>query len=788
MNNGKQYGYFDDKNCEYIVTDSRTPRPWHNFLFNDIYLVNLTQRGTGSSFYQPRGEGLRANVTEDRDGNGGARFVYIRDNSNGEYASITGAPGIEQPENWQCRIGRGYQINSSTVLGLNVAWRVFVPDTSDPVELWTITVSNPTQETRTVSVFPYLEMHLTGGSTLMDFIAVLGGFYDKESRAVFGINSCVKFPCYFKAFLASDTAVSGVTVSRDEFLGPYRDYHRPLAVETGNVHNPEAGTEWLGASLQHPIQLAPGSTAVINCAVGVCESPAEGRALIKAYLAAGTPEKLFKEINTINQQVDKTVRVCTPDKQFNRWVNIWMKHQLRFVCRWGRVIGRGFRDILQDTLGHRFTEQQRARSCIKEVFAKQYPSGKCIRAWRLPNAQLDLQDYADSPSWMIMALSFYLKETGDMALLEESVPFLNAADPYAEPDSSASVWEHAIIAQRHLLAERGRHGLSLIHYGDWCDTLNGVGAKGAGESVMLSMQVKWGCELLREIAEQRGEAALADEMRNGAAELENAIEQHAWDGAWYRRAFDDEGIAVGTASPPPGDMNEGLIFLNPQSWAMISGIGRGERQAAAAAAASERLDKGYGMVLNDPAYSGLKPRIGQMTAMTPGFYENGSVYVHGNCFWIYGLASAGFAAEAYRAWKAVLPDTPNKPLTDTEPFTVPNFYIGPAVARRQQKNLYLSGWRTGSTAWMFMTAIECIMGIKAEFAGLRIAPLLPPEWDSAVIVRCFRGAEYDIRITRMSPAANNVSAIKVNGKAITGTLLSPGEKGQRYLVEVTLDT
>ena len=782
-----QYGYFDDKNAEYVITDPATPRAWHNYLFNDIYLVNLTQRGTGASFYQPSGEGLRANVTEDRDGNGGPRFVYLRDNHSGAYASLTGAPGLETHPDWQCRIGRGYQINSATVLGLNAAWRVFVPDANDPVELWTITVTNNSAKERAVSVFPYLEMHLTGGSTLMDFIAVLGGFYDEQHRAVFGVNSCVKFPSYFKAFLASDTAVSAATVSRDEFLGAYRDYHRPWAVENGNVHNPEAGTEWLGASLRHDLTLAPGETAVINCVIGTCDTPETGRQLIRQYLAAGKPAELFDAVQSINSAADDLLQVKTPDPQFDRWVNVWMKHQLRFVCRWGRVIGRGFRDILQDTMAHRITEPDRARECIKEVFAKQYPTGKCIRAWRLPNAQLDLQDYADSPSWMIMALAQYLKETGDIDLLQEPVPFLNERDPYSASEESASVWEHAVLAQRHLLADCGRHGLIRIHYGDWCDTMNGVGAGGEGESVMLSMQVKWGCELLAELAEQLAETDIAGEMRAGADKLEKAIEEHAWDGEWYRRAFDDQGVAVGTANPPPDDNNEGLIFLNPQSWAMISGIGKGSRQASALAAAQARLNKGYGMVLNDPAYTGLKPRIGQMTAMTPGFYENGSVYVHGNCFWIYGLACAGFAQEAFNAWKAVLPDTPNKPGSDTEPFTIPNFYIGPAVQRRMQKNLYLSGWRTGSTAWMFITAVEIILGIKAEYDGLRIAPLLPPGWEQVRILRRYRGTAYDVTITRLTPAANTLSRIVLDGAPLEGNLIPALNDGKTHLVEVYLD-
>lgn len=779
----ERFGEFTADGREYVISNPRTPRPWHNYLFNPVYLVNLTQHATGASFYQPTGEGLRANLTEDRDGNGGPRYVYLRDNEGGTHWSLTGAPSFAPMDEWACHIGLGYQINRSLANGIRTAWRIFVPQTMDPVEIWTLTIGNASARRRRISVFPYLEMHLTGGSTLMDFIAVIGGRFDQKVNAVFGVNSCVKFPKYFKAFLASDTPAAAATVSRDAFMGPYRDYHNPIAVTDGNVHNPEAGTEWLGASLRHDLTLEPGETRTINVLVGVVSETGDASRLTEDYLAKGKPESHFRAMDRAASERTARMTVETPDPRFDRWMNIWLKHQLHFVSLWGRVIGRGFRDILQDAFGHRLTDPDRARDCLKEVFAKQFPSGKCIRAWRLPIAILDLQDYADSPSWMIMALSFYLKETGDFALLEESVPFLNPDDPYAAPTSHATVWEHVVLAQRHLLGDLGAHGLSKIHYGDWCDTMNGVGAAGRGESVMLTMQVKWGCDLLAQLALRRHDRSLAAEMSSASKRLAAAVDEHAWDGAWYRRAFDDNGVPVGTSNPPPEDNGEGLIFMNPQSWALISETGTPDRQRKAVASALQHLDVGYGMVLNFPAYTGLKPRIGQMTAMSPGFYENGSVYVHGNCFWIYGLAKAGYTEEAFRALNAILPDTDNKPNTDTEPFVIPNYYIGPSVDRRKQRNLYLSGWRTGSAAWIFMTGIECLLGARADYDGLVVEPRLPTTWQRARIVRPFRGATYDIRIVRQTGANPGVV---VDGTPLAGNVLPLFHDGRVHQVVVTI--
>lgn len=786
MPSNTDFGHFSPDGREYVITNPRTTRPWHNYLGNATYLVNLTQHGTGASFWQPLEEGLRVNLTEDRDGAGGPRLVYLRDAESGQFWSLTGAPDHPEYEAWECRVGLGYQIMKSRHGGIEASWRVFVPDTQDRAELWTIQVTNCGETSRRISLFPYLEMHLTGGSTLMDFISVLGGRYVEDLHAVFGINSCVKFPPDFKAYLASDRKPDAATVSRDAFLGHYRTYARPLAVEKGDVHNDQAGTEWLGASLRHDLELAPGQTATINCVIGVMRTEEEGRSAIQRLLAPGAVERAFVDLQAGAEKLCARTTVRTPDPRFDRWVNIWLKHQLRFVRRWGRVIGRGFRDILQDTFGHRLTEPEAARACILEVCSKQYPDGRGIRAWRLPTAQLDLQHYADSPSWLIMALNYYLKETGDFSILEEPVSFLDEMNPYGPPAETASVYEHVVRAQRQLLGDRGAHGLSLIHYGDWCDTMNGVGAAGRGQSVMLSMQVKWGCDLLAELAERLDKPDLAAEMRKGSSELAQAINQHAWDGRHYLRAFDDEGIPVGADTPPPSDRGEGRIFLNPQSWSLISGVASPERAESAVQAALERLDVGYGMVLNWPSFTGLIPRIGQMTAMTPGFYENGSVYVHGNCFWIYALATAGKADEAWRAFNAVLPDTPNKPRTDTEPFTIPNYYIGPDVDRRRECNLYLSGWRTGSAAWLYMTAIEGIFGVEADYDGLRIRPCLPPDWRDSYIERSFRGCVYQIHFERPSGSGNTVAAIEVDGHPLTGDLIPAFADGSVHRVTVKL--
>ena len=276
-------------------------------------------------------------------------------------------------------------------------------------------------------------------------------------------------------------------------------------------------------------------------------------------------------------------------------------------------------------------------------------------------------------------------------------------------------------------------------------------------------------------------------MQTAAQKLADNINHHAWDGKWYLRAFDDEGVPVGSDTPPASDNGEGRIFMNPQSWAIISGVASPERATQAVAAVKQYLDTGYGMVLNWPAFTSLKPRIGQMTAMTPGFYENASVYVHGNCFWIYALACAGRGEEAWAAVKAILPDTDNKPNGDTEAFIIPNYYIGPNVKRRMQRNLYLSGWRTGSASFIYMTGLEWILGCRAEYEGLRIDPHLPAGWKTASVTRPFRGDVYAVSISNPSGKAGaTVQQVTVDGKALVGNLITPIGDGKTHAVTVVM--
>lgn len=746
MSQPTSYGRFEDASSEYIITNRFTPRHWHNYLCNKNWMVNMTQFGTCAAFYQPSAEGYRMNLTEDSDGRGGPRHIYLRDEESRDWWTVTGAVGPSDFDAWECRVGQNRQVMSSERKQIRAEWEVMVPREDIPAEVWTLTLENRSDRPRTLRAAPFMEMHLTGGSTLMDFIAVLAGRYVEDGNFILGENRCVKFPKYFNAFFGCDHKPDCVTLSREAFYGPYGNVEKPRAMLEEPRHNPVAGTDWLGASQHFVRTLQPGETWKLSFAIGMCHHEQEGRERVALLLSPGHIDGIRHDL--ISRAAERKAQwvVETPDADFNRWPNIWLKHQLEFVGRWGRVIGRGFRDVLQDTFALTQSNPGLSRRCLMEVFSKQYVSGRCIRAWRLPNGVLDVQHYADSPCWMIMALTRYLKETGDSDLLNERVSWL-PDEQHPEP-GDATMWEHVLRAQRHLLEDRGQYGLVRIRYGDWCDTMNGVGAAGEGVSVMLSMQVKYGCDLFAELADSVGDSAVAAEMRQASRELHDTLQANCWDGDWFIRAYDDTGLKVGSKDTQPGDNGCGKIFLNPQSWAMIAGISTPEQEAKMIAAVKKHLDTGYGCILHAPPFTGLVPRIGQMTAMTAGFYENGSVYVHGNGFWIYALAKSSHADEALRAFQEILPVLDNKPNCDSEPYVIPNYYIGPAGGERAQRNLFLSGWRTGSAAWMWVGLWEGLLGFEADYNSLRVTPRLPSAWPAVKGTRLWRGKPFTFHITR----------------------------------------
>lgn len=740
------FGAFTDDGQEYVITHPLAPpRAQINFLWNDVIIAGVNQFGSGEGIFNDRT--LMYNHPQGRVNliRNGRRYFYLQDQESGALWN-TGFFPTKHPEAvYQCAVGLGYSRFEMTCQGIRSTATVYVaPD--EPAEIWEFELANTTGQSRSLWLCPYVEWDLGGYPTFSSKYSYFRSTYHAACRAVFSYNTSNERPHdRYNAFLATDGDVAGWCGSPRQFLGPFGEPTRPQALVDRRMPGSEAWCEDLAASLAIPVKLAPGQSARRTIAIGSFNTDAEAGRIIAKVLPAAYREHAFRALRQQKQAMIRTVRVETPDPAINRLANIWTKQQIQLCVEFGRDGARGFRDTLQDAWATAPFNPALARAKLIETLRHQHADGHGIRGW-LP---LQPHHYSDGPVWLVMAVCAYLQETGDFALLNESVPFLDAG--------AAPVREHLLRGARFLSDDTGPHGLVLAHEGDWNDSLNWLCREGKGESVWTSMGLYHALGLLLELDEAvLHDAPLRAELTTRRARIEQAIQTHAWDGAWYLAGYNDLGERVGSHTNPAG----GRVYLNPQTWAVLTGLAQGERRQRCLAAIDDMLESDHGSLTLWPAYTQEQTHVGRLTALLPGMYENGTPYCHGTAFKIVADCCIGRGAEAYRSYRKVMPDNPEHPsaISGCEPYAFTNQYLGPDNGRAGQS---ISGWVTGAAGWMFRSVIEYFAGIRPGYHGFAIHPCLPPEWPSMRVSRPLRGHTYEIEIRRDGDGY----AVTVDGKS-----------------------
>lgn len=742
------YGHFSSDGTEFIITEpSAPPRAQINFLWNDTLISGLNQFGSGDGVFNnqtlmynhPKG---RVRLIRD-----GRRYFYLRDNQTGEFWNTglfpVNTPGAELTTH----VGLGYSRFIMKWSGIVCDSRVFLaPD--EPVEIWEFTLVNNSAKDRDLWLCPYVEWLLGGYATFSSPYSYLRSMFDEKNRAVLSYNTSDERPHgRYNAFVATDGNVAQWCGGRRDFLGAFGSPSQPASMAHGRLSCKEAWCEELAGAMAVGVQLAAGEERKVTVILGSFDSEAEKDRLIGKVLPAAYRKAAWDRLKKEKLPMLDAVRIETPDEQINRLVNIWSKQQIQLCVEFGRDGARGFRDTLQDAWGIAPFNAPLAKAKIKETLAHQYSDGHGIRGW-LP---LQLHHYSDGPAWIAPTVAAYIKETGDRAFLDEKVPYLDQGE--------ATVLEHTLAGIRHLSADLGVHGLVLAHEGDWNDSLNWMGRAGKGESVWTSMALYHSCNVIAEMArELLREPALESEMQERAARIANAIQEHGWDGKWYLAGWSDFGKPVGSSTN-----KEGRIYLNTQTWAVLTGLATGERRELCLKAVDEMLESDHGSLTLWPHYTGADENVGRVTMLLPGMYENGTPYCHGTAFKIVTDIVAGRPDEALRSWRKVMPDNAAHPsiVSGCEPYAFTNQYLGPANGRAGDS---ISGWITGTAGWMFRAVLEYFCGVKPGYHGFSIEPCLPAEWDHVHIHRVLRGKTYEIKVDR-SPDGYR---IEVNGAVYRG--------------------
>jgi cellobiose phosphorylase len=813
-----RYGHFDDDHREYVITRPDTPVPWINYLGTDAYFGIISNTAGGYSCY--RDARLRRisryrynNVPADC----GGRYLYLRDDGSGEYWSPSWQPTQHDLESYECRHGLSYTRISSARRGVRAEILYFVP-LGETLEVWRLRVRNERGTPIDLSVFSSVEFCLwdaqddatnfqrnysTGEVEVADGVIYHKTEY-RERRNHF-------------AYFACSEPLAGFDTQREEFLGGYRGWDRPLVVERGESANSVA-RGWAPHGSHHVrFRLPPGDTKEVIFLLGYWENPDDQkfdppgsvvlnkalvRPVIDRWLRQETVAAGLARLRESWSSLLSVLTVQTPDEDTNRMVNTWNPYQCMVTFTMSRSVslfesgisrGIGFRDSCQDLLGFVPLAPGRARGRILELAATQLASGGAYHQYQpLTKSGNDAigSGFNDDPLWLVLAVAAYLKETGDEAILDEPVPYADAQD------RPAPLYEHLERSLRYTSDRLGPHLLPLIGRADWNDCLNlNCFSAAPGESFQTTANVTGGvaesvfigglfvlaATELAQIAERRGKAADAAGYRAEAEKMAQLVTEHGWDGLWFRRAYDHAGRAIGSAANA-----EGQIFIEPQGMCVMSGIGLGNGMAAQAlASVSQRLATSHGIVLLQPAYSRYHLELGEISSYPPGYKENGSVFCHTNPWVMIAEAMVGHGDAAFGYYRRINPSA-REQISDVhrcEPYVYAQMIAGPdAPACGEAKN----SWLTGTAAWNLVAITQWILGIRAEADGLRVDPVLPAAWAGFTAARRFRGATYQISVRNPDRISGRVSSLEVDGQQVRGTLVPLAPPGTTVHVEAVV--
>jgi len=815
-----RYGRFDDARREYVIEQPATPTPWVNYLGTEDYFGIISNTAGGYSFY--RDARLRR-LTRYRYNNApfdlGGRYMYLRDGSNGEFWSPTWQPTQTDLEAYECRHGLSYTVISSRHQGISAEALYFVP-LGTSLEVWRLRVRNGRPVPAQLSVFSSVEFCLWDAQD--DATNFQRNFniaeVEVEGSVIYHKTEYRERRNHF-AYFACSMPLAGFDTQREAFLGPYRGWDRPTVVERGESANSIAHG-WAPHGSHHVrLALAPGESAEVIFVLGYAENSKDDkfdpagsqtinkravRPVIEHWLKPASVEEGLQGLREYWDRMLGKLAVSTPDADTDRMVNIWNAYQCMVTFNLSRSasfyesgIGRGmgFRDSSQDLLGFVHMVPERARERMVDIASTQLPSGGAYHQYqpltKRGNDEIG-SGFNDDPLWLVLAVTAYVKETGDYSVLHEQVPYDNVAG------SEAPFYDHLRRSVNYTLERLGPHGLPLIGRADWNDCLNlncfsdtpgesfQVTENRSGssaESVFIAGLFALVAGEMAALVESEGGSSWAapgeaERYREAATSMRAAVAEHGWDGRWFRRAYDFFGEPVGSSAN-----DEGQIFVEPQGMCVMGGAGADGRARQALDSVRAKLATPHGIVLNQPSYTRYQLELGEISSYPPGYKENGSVFCHTNPWVMIAETVVDDGDAAFDYYKRINPSAREaiSEVHRAEPYVYAQTIAGPDGATfGEAKN----SWLTGAAAWNFVAISQWILGIRPDHAGLQVDPVLPAAWDGFDAVRVFRGATYRIKVCKVAGGQKSrVGYLVVDGKRVDGNLVPLAPEGATVIVE-----
>lgn len=794
-------GGFDCDGREYVTTldaDQATPAPWINVIANPQFGFQIAVEGGGYTWSMNSRENQLTQWSNDPVTDRPGEVLYVRDEESGELWGPTLAPVRDDTAPYQVRHGRGYSRFEHHSHEVALELLVFVP-VRDSIKISRLSLRNTSQRPRKLSVTAYVEWVL--GTTRAGSAPFVVTEMDAQSGAMFARNSWNMSFGSRVAFADLADRQTQWTGDRREFLGRHGRLNRPAALAT---HAELSGRTGAGldpcCALQTSLELEPGETTEIAFFLGEAASAGDAQALLARYRSADL-DAVLREVTNYWDDMLGTIQVKTPDRSMDIMLNGWLLYQTLSCRMWARSAfyqasgAYGFRDQLQDGMALVVSQPAITRSHLLRAAGRQFPQGDVQHWWLPPTGQGVRTRISDDRIWLSYTAAHYLTVTGDLAILDEVVPFLEGAqltagehDSYFQPassDDSATFFEHCARGLDASLA-LGAHGLPLIGTGDWNDGMNRVGEHGRGESVWLGWFLYATLVAFAPVASARNQRTRATQWLAHAATLRQSLEREAWDGAWYRRGYFDDGTPFGSSAS-----EECKIDSIAQSWSVMSQAAEPARAAQAMSAVEEHLirrDAGLALLFTPPFdRTPLDP--GYVKGYPPGLRENGGQYTHAATWSVIAFAMLGQGDQAASLFAMLNPISHSRTRTGLQQYKVEPYAVAAdiySVAPHAGRGGWT--WYTGAAGWLYRAGVESILGVRKEGNHLVLAPCIPKEWPRFEIAFRHASARYEIAVENPNGVNRGVVSTVVDGTPLPdGTARIPlQDDGATHRVQVVL--
>lgn len=792
-----QYGYFDDKEREYVITCPDTPAPWVNYLGSPEYGAIISNNAGGYSFAKSGANGRILRYVFNQFDEPG-RYIYIRDNLSKDYWSASWQPVGKNLTRYksECRHGMAYTKMRALYAGISSEVLYYVPlDAAH--EVWAVAVRNDSDVVRELTVTGYAEftnnpnyeqdqvnLQYSQFITRTEFendhiLQLIHGNLDAVSADGKEVDNK---DVGYRLFGLAGQRVSGYCGNKENFLGRYHGYGDPQGVTTGKLDGSMNYNENACGALSAVLVLNPGETAHLAFIVGA-KNREESRALMARYAdpAAVCPEELAALKAHWHTKLEN-FQIHTPSAEMNSMINTWNAYNCFMTFTWSRAAslvycglrnGYGYRDTVQDIQGVIHLAPEQAAEKIRFMLSAQVDNGgglPLVKFTHNPGHEDTTDDpsyvqetghpayRADDALWLFPTVYKYLAETGNLAFLDEVIPYANKG--------AATVYEHLQRAIDFSLEHLGPHGMPAGLYADWNDCLR-LGAE--GESSFVAFQLVLALRIQKQLAEEKGDAAAAEKLAKQLADFSALVEKLCWNEDRYIRGFTEKGEVIGRRTDP-----EANLWLNPQSWAVISGLADSEKAETILHTVHEGLNTEYGVMLMQPPYHAHAFDGALAVIYNAGVKENAGIFSQSQGWIILAEALCGHGNRAFSYYKANSPAEQNDraEIRKLEPYCYGQFTEGKDSPHFGRSHVH---WLTGTASTMMVGAVEGILGVRPDLHGLRLSPSIPAAWDGFTMEKSFRGKKLHITVQNPAHKESGFTSLMLNGAAMPDNYI-PADK------------